>query len=145
MANPAGEPVVPNNFFLEIDGVALHLIGIDGLAMEITTTEHSSISAKGKRFQKVLPGSRKDTGEITCRTYLHPADDMARWFFRVASGKPEPKNASVIVCDYTGGEVQRWNLFDIWPSKLSWPTLDAKADGPPEASVTLQYDRLEVG
>lgn len=54
-------------------------------------------------------------------------------------------SATLAMLDPSGGVVQVWNLFYIWPQEVNWNDLSSEDDGPAEVNVTFRYDYAVKG
>ena len=54
-------------------------------------------------------------------------------------------SATLAMLDPSGGVVQVWNLFYIWPQDVNWNDLSSEDDGPSEVNVTFRYDYAVKG
>lgn len=54
-------------------------------------------------------------------------------------------SASLGMLDPSGGVVQVWNLFYVWPFTITWNDLSAEDEAPAEVNVTFRYDYAVKG
>lgn len=150
----ATDPLISQNFFLEVDGEAVSMLsGISGLDVEV---EVASIAQVGKNGQsqivKTLASPNK-AGDLSM-TRMAPvdaaSDKLWGWFntirdkgMGVNDRSSQRKNGSVVVYDSTNTEVARFNFFAGWPSKISTDALSADSNDPVKETITLVVERLE--
>jgi len=149
----AADPLIGNNFFLEIDGeVISHLSAVDGLAIELEKMEINQRTAKGVLVQHVAYSKPKLTGELTVKR-LSPLDSSSdplwTWFneirdkgMSVAKRLGNRKNGSVVIYDTSMIEVARWNFMGAWPNKIASDGFDVTKNEPVAETITFQYESL---
>ena len=54
------------------------------------------------------------------------------------------KNGSIVLYDYAGGEISRYNFVNAWPSKASLGSLQAGGNDVLMEEVTLVIEGLEL-
>jgi phage tail-like protein len=150
----SADPLVGNNFFLEIDGeVISNLASVEGLTIELEKMDINQRTTKGAFVQHVAFSKPKLTGEITVKR-LAPldasSDALWKWFMdlrdkgmSVATRATDRKNGSVVIYDTTMTEIARWNFYDAWPSKIASDGLEVGKNEPVSETITFQYEKLE--
>lgn len=147
------DPLVGTTFFLEIQGeVVSNLSSVDGLAVEIETTEVTQRTADGKFVQHIAMAKPKLTGQLTLKRYspIDMKDDAIwKWFNDIRdkgmSAKSRDgmrKHGSVVLYDTTLTELSRWNFTDAWPSKIESDGMEVTKNDPVSETITMQYESL---
>lgn len=150
----ASDPLVAQNFFLEIDGkVVTTLISVSGLDIEVGTFKSTQVGPNGQQQQVKSLGQRVDAPDLQLTRVAPPdvtADPMWKWFTDIRNGgmvhsarAPKRKNGSIVIFDTTHTEVARFNFFDSWPSKISTDQLSVDSAEAIKETVTLVIERLE--
>ena len=91
-----------------------------GPAADIQVIEHRENTIAGKEVIKKLPGQKK-AENITLKRGTTDSPKLWEWHKKGMEGKIDEarKNASIVLFDYAGGEIRRFNLTNCWPSKVS--------------------------
>ena len=139
-----------SHFAVEIKGLTLVSFGsVEGLQIENETTQLVQTNAKGQQVQIVALGKVKLPGELTLKR-MAPSkvsdDPFWKWITDIrndGTANTHRKDGSVIVYDFKGEEVSRWNFFGSWPSKISQDGVDSNKGELLHETITLQYDKLE--
>jgi phage tail-like protein len=143
---PIGEDAIAGyTFKIEIDGqVIAQFKEVSGMSAECQVIEHRENNMTGKEVIKMLPGQKK-WGPITLKR--GKTDNKAIWDWQklVLDGKIDEarKNGSIVLYDYAGSEVSRFNIFNAWPSKASIGGLQAGGNDVLMEEVTLVHEGLE--
>jgi phage tail-like protein len=147
------DPLVGTTFYLEIQGVVMsNLSGVDGLAVEVETTDVMQRTADGKFVQHTAMAKPKYTGALTLKRYAPldmTNDALWKWFNDIRDkGMPagnrasQRKSGSVVVYDTSLAEISRWNFTECWPSKIESDGLDVTKNDPVTETITMQYETL---
>ena len=147
------DPIVSQNFFLELDGAAIILSGVSGFEQEIDVVEMQQVGASGVSETVKTRGTNTKTGDLTI-TRMAPLDAMAdpiwQWFIEIrdkgmaANNRTDKrKNGSIVLYDVVGTEVGRFNFFNGWPSKIATDGVSADSNDPLKETITLVIERLE--
>ena len=137
---------VGHSFGLEFDGVVIKAITeVSGLKMEQDVIELKENGPDGKYSVKKLPGRWK-AGECTLTRGLTEDNSFEKWIKDSQFGKMADvrKGGSVIVFDFEGGELKRYNFTNAWPKSLEIGTLKAGDTSVLTEKLVLTYERLEV-
>lgn len=146
----ATEPLVAQNFFLEIDGgVVSVLSGVSGLDMEVDVTTLTQVGAGGIKVIKKTLGNEIKAPDLTL-TRMAPVDGKGdklwTWFNQIrdkgldAKGR---KNGSVVVYNSLNVEIARYNFINAWPSKISTDAFSTDSGDVVKETITLVCERLE--
>jgi phage tail-like protein len=147
------DPIVSQNFFLELDGAAIILSGVSGFEQEIDVVETNQVGANGMSEIIKTRGTNTKAGDLTI-TRMAPLDAMNdpiwQWFTEIrdkgmaaANRADKRKNGSIVLYDVTGVEVGRFNFFNGWPSKIATDGVSAESNDPLKETITLVIERLD--
>ncbi|MCC2308613.1 phage tail protein [Cellulomonas chengniuliangii] len=148
------DPIVAQNFFLEIDGEVIStLISVSGLDIEVSVSR-SKQSGSGGVLQEVKGlGSATQTSDLQLSRVApldSTSDKLWNWFNEirgtglVATDRAgQRKNGSIVLYDTARNEVARFNFFNSWPSKISTDQLSVESTDVVKESITLVIERLE--
>ncbi len=146
MPLPELDSSVGHSFGLEFDGVVIKAITeVSGLKMEQDVIELKENGPDGKYSVKKLPGRWK-AGECTLTRGLTEDNSFEKWIKDSQFGKMADvrKGGSVIVFDFEGAELKRYNFTNAWPKSLEIGTLKAGDTSVLTEKLVLTYERLEV-
>jgi phage tail-like protein len=122
------DPYANFNFVVEIDGITeAGFQEVSGLSSELGVIEYRE---GGENITtRKYPGQVKFSN-ISLKRGLTDNVELYNWHKQWADGDPAAprKNGSIVLRNRLGGEVQRWNFFNGWPSKWTGPTLNATAN-----------------
>ena len=133
---PFGLPSLPNDaiasyhFSVEVDSLEIAQFSeLSGITSEIDVIELKENTRDGKAVIKKLPGARKPP-TITLKRAKSASMDLWNWHAAMRDGDVAGarKNGSVVLYDYTYGEVARYNFFNGWVSKLTMGAAKAGAN-----------------
>jgi phage tail-like protein len=147
------DPIVAQNFYLEIDGENIVLSGVSGLDLEFQVTEIQQVGKDGKAQMIKTRGNMLKVPDLSV-TRMAPLDAMSdpiwKWFTEIrdsgfvgASRTGGRKNGSIVLYDTSLKEVGRYNFFNGWPSKISTEGLSTDSSDPVKETITLVIERLE--
>lgn len=146
MALPDLDTSVGHSFGLEVDGIAITAINeVSGLKMEQDVIELKQNTPDGKYMVKKLPG-RPKAGEVTLTRGLSGNTSFADWAKSAQFGKMADarKGGSIIVFDYEGKEIKRYNLTNAWPKSLEIGSLKAGDTSVLTEKLVVTYEKMEV-
>jgi phage tail-like protein len=111
------------NFKVEIDNVTQGAFkAVDGLEVE---TEIIEFQDGDDRTLRKRPGRTKFS-DVTLKRGIVENRELWDWFEEIQAGKHERKSVSIVLCDDSGDEVMRYDLFEAWPCKWKGFSLDGK-------------------
>ncbi len=145
MALPDLDSSVGHSFGLEFQGVQIKSITeVAGLKMEQDVIELKENGADGKYVIKKLPGRWK-AGEVTLTRGLTADNSFEQWVKDSQFGKMADvrKGGAIIVYDYEGNPVKRYNLTNAWPKSLEISSLKAGDTSVLTEKLVLTYEKLE--
>jgi phage tail-like protein len=147
------DPIVAQNFYLEIDGDNIILSGVSGLDVEHDVVAIQQVGKDGKAQSVKTRGNALKAGDITI-TRMAPMDAMAdpiwKWFrtirdtgFAGVNRTTNRKNGSIVLYDTAFTEIGRFNFFNAWPSKISTDSVSTDSSEPVKETITLVIERLD--
>jgi phage tail-like protein len=147
---PLGLPSLPQDalasyhFSVEIDNTEIAQFSeLSGITSEIDVIELKENSREGKPIIKKLPGSRKPP-TITLKRAKNASMDLWNWHYAMYQGNvgDARRNGSIVLYDYTFGEVARYNFFNGWVSKLTMGAAKAGANEVLSEECTIVCEEL---
>jgi phage tail-like protein len=140
------DPLASYSFGVEISGVTIaQFKEVNGLGIAVGVIEHRANQVGGLPVLQKLPGSvHYDDIHLSRGKVADPA--FWSWIKTVQDGQIDQarKDGSIVLFDFSHGEVTRFNFFGGWPSRVEIGKLAAGADQVLLESVTIAIDRLEV-
>ena len=134
------------NFKVEIDGVMTGgFKEISGIESEVEVIEYRD--GEDMTIRK-RPGGMK-YGDITLKRGFTDNNDLWRWYQEVIKGQTIRKSISIIMNDYNGAVIGRYNFFEAWPCRWEGPELDSgRINGDPDfdmftEKITFCVERME--
>ncbi|MFD7904776.1 phage tail protein [Kitasatospora sp. NPDC059722] len=146
MALPDQDSSVGHSFGLEFDGVVIKQISeVTGLKMEQDVIELKANTADGKYVVKKLPG-RPKAGEVTLTRGLTGDSSFEKWIKDSRFGKMAQvrKGGAIIVFDYEGNAIKRYNLVNAWPKSLEIGSLKAGDTSVLTEKIVITYESMDV-
>jgi phage tail-like protein len=138
---------VGHSFGLEVDGVVIKQIQeVSGVKMEQDVIELKQNTPDGKFQIKKLPGRQK-AGEITLTRGLTADNSFEKWVESSRFGKmgDARKGGAIIVFDYEGTAIKRYELENAWPKSLELGTMKAGDTSVLTEKLVVTYEGLKVG
>src|SRR5215831_16688790 len=112
---PIGEDALAGySYSIDIDGVLVaQFKEVSGISAEIQTNEQRENKIGGLPVMKKLPGEKK-YGDITLKRGRTDNKALCDWIKQVQDGNIDlaRKNGSIVLYNYTHGEVARVNLVN---------------------------------
>ncbi len=133
-------------FSVEVDGLIFgQFQAAEGMSMEISVIEHQENKIGGLPVLVKLPGHVK-YGDITLKRGRISNNEMWDWMKMVQDGDVDGarKNGSIVLLDYTRGEIGRFNFENGWPSKVEIAGVDASSDDILMETVTITHEGLRA-
>jgi len=124
------DPLISCYFTVEFQGTIVGAFQeVTGLGSSNEVVEYKASGDKGQYVIQKVPG-RMTWNNVTLKRGITDAMDLWDWRRQVEEGKIKDarKNGSVVMYDWNGKEIARWNFTNAWPSKLTGPAADAKAN-----------------
>lgn len=140
-----GDSAVALNFAIQIDGVQVeYLSSISGLSNKQDVISHVQNTQQGKPVVRKMPGISQG-GEVTVTRGKTQSKAFTQWIDTSLKGDmgSARKNVSIIVQDYQGTEVTRFNLVDAWCCETSYSDMTAGQAQVYEEKVTITYEDLK--
>lgn len=143
-ATPAtADPYRNYNFKIEINGVTeAHFTECSGLGFKMDVIEYRE--AGNRQVVRKMPGQVR-YGDVTLRYGLTDSKQFWDWLMKVAQGKVERRNVSIIMLGTDGNDGTpglQWNLAEAWPSEWRGAKLDALGQEAALETITLVYETL---
>jgi len=146
------DPIVAQNFYLEIDGENIILSGVSGLDVEHDVVTIQQNGPTGRMQIVKTRGNTMKAPDLTI-TRMAPADAMAdpiwKWFIAIrdkgltmdrASAR---KNGSIVLYDTSFVEIGRFNFIKGWPSKIATDAVSTESSEAVKETITLVIERLD--
>lgn len=147
MAIPDLDSAVGHSFGLEFDGVVIKQITeVSGLKIEQDVIELKENSATdGKYTVKKLAG-RPKAGEITVTRGLTDDSSFEDWIKKSHFGKMTDarKGGAILVFDFEGTELKRYEMLNAWPKSLEVSTLKAGDTSVLTEKLTITHEGLKI-
>lgn len=139
------DPLVGFHFGVDIQGkVTGYFTECSGLGSEHEKIEHKVVTEKGQEMVLVIPGRLK-WNDLVLKRGITSSLDIWDWRKEVENGGVEGarKDGSIVMFNWEGSEVARWNFKRAWPLKVSGPSV--KSDGNEIAieELTIVYEYFE--
>ncbi len=142
MADTKNDPVNSSFFMVDFgDNRKGYFTSVSGGGSEFETIQHKEVGEKGKITYRAVPGTQKFT-PVELQRGITDSYELWEWFEKIQNGKVGEAryDGSLVAFDASGEkEVARWNITQGWPSKLTFPKLDAKANELAMESMTIQH------
>lgn len=137
---PRQDPYPRAQWRVEIDGITrAEFVTGNAPAGTIRNTTYWS---GGSRTPKVLSAGKVEFENVTLEGG-HIDRQLYDWWDRCRRGRMERKTVAIIQLDESGQEVQRWNLYECWPTGWRGPEFDAGSDEVATEQLTLVYEDFE--
>jgi phage tail-like protein len=85
---------------------------------------------------------RAKYGNITLKRGLDAGQDLHAWYMRAMRGEIKRQNISIIVYDYLGQVVQKWDLQNAFPCKWTGPDLNTEQGAVAVETVEIAHEGL---
>ena len=146
MALPEGDSSVGHSFGLEFDGITIKSITeVSGLKIEQDVVEYKENGPDGKYQIKRLPG-RPKAPDITLTRGLTSDTSFEKWVQDSRFGKMSDsrKGGSIIVFDFEGKPVKRYQMTNAWPKSLEIGSLKAGDTSYLQEKLVLTCESIDV-
>jgi phage tail-like protein len=142
-ANPMKVDAFPTcRFYVTMDGVAQAVFTeVSGLQMETEVMEYQEGGNNG--YVHRLPG-RVKASNLTLKRGMTASHGFYQWIADIASGKITRGNVSVVMFDYAGNKLARWNLINAYPVKWTGPQLNAREAAAAIETLELAHDGVTL-
>jgi phage tail-like protein len=144
MALEANDVVASYHFVLEVDGEVIGMFSeLSGVSMEREVITSRESLPDGKMVMKKLPGQRQD-GDLVLKRGKTEDEKLWDWMDKVNEGKMSEarKTGSVVLYDYEGGELLRYNFDKGWPSRVALGGLSAATNEVLIEECTIVHEGL---
>lgn len=147
------DPLVAQNFFLEIDGAVIAtLSSVSGLDVEMDVATMQQAGPSGRVQTVKTLGQPNKAGDLTMVRMAAPdmsSDKMWEWFndirdhgMKLSDRGSARKNGSIVLYDSANAEVARFNFTNGWPSKIATDQLSVESNDPVKETITLTIESL---
>ncbi|MQA87406.1 MAG: phage tail protein [Streptosporangiales bacterium] len=147
MAIPDLDSSVGHSFGMEWDGVVIKQITeVSGLKIEQDVIElKENSAADGKYTVKKLPG-RPKAGEVTLTRGLTEDTSFEDWIKKSHFGKMTDarKGGAILVFDFEGTELKRYEMLNAWPKSLEVSTLKAGDTSVLTEKLTITHEGFKI-
>jgi phage tail-like protein len=146
MPLPDLDSSVGHSFGLEFDSQMIkHITEASGLKLEQDVIELKQNTADGKYMIRKLPG-RPKAGEVTLTRGLTGDGGFSDWVQKSQFGKMADARAggAIIVFDFEGRAIKRYELTNAWPKSLEIGALKAGDTSVLTEKLTLTYEEIKV-
>ncbi|GIE81777.1 phage tail protein [Actinoplanes philippinensis] len=146
MSLQPGDALAAHNFGLQIDGVMVeYLQEVSGLSMEQDVIEYQQVSAAGRPITRKMPGVKK-AGECSVTRGMTQSPAFNQWINESIAGNMASarKNATIMLMDYQGATVKRYNLRNAWCSRIETSGVRAGDASALTEQVTIVFEELVI-
>ena len=145
LPNLPTDALVAQHFAIEIGGIEIAQFSeVSGLATEVDVIELKENTSDGKPIIHKLPGAEKPP-TITLKRAKSASKDLYDWHKAMLDGKVSDarKEGSIVLKDFEGAEVSRYNFYNAWVSKVSMGTLKSGSNEVLMEEVSIVCEHLE--
>ena len=147
------DPMVSQNFFLEIDGSVVSILSsVSGLDIEMEVVTMEQAGANGKVQVVKTLGKANKAPDLSLVRMAPPdmtQDKLWGWFndirdkgILLSDRTNNRKSGSIVMYDSTNAEIARFNFTNGWPSKISTDQLSVESNDPVKETITLTVESL---
>lgn len=134
------------NFKVEIEGVTQGAFkSVSGLDSE---TEIVDYLDGDDRTTRLRPARTRYSNIVLKRGFVN-SDELWKWFddfcIKGNSGSENHRSGSIVMHDFKGQEIARYNFYEAWPCKWKMSVLDGKDTDTVEEVYELAIEKLERG
>ena len=149
----SNDPIVAQNFFLEIDGeIVTILSGVSGFDVEVDVVSMQQAGKDGKVQIVKTRGNDNKPPDLSL-TRMAPNDSsqdkLWGWFMDIrdkgltGDRASNRKNGSIVLYNTSNAEVGRFNFINAWPSKIATDAVSTDSNEPLKETITLVCERLD--
>ena len=136
------EELTGNRFSIEVDKLLVAVFkecsGLSG-EVEVETYQEGGLND----YEHKLPGRTK-FGNVTLKSGVANSMELWEWFQRVATGRGERRDVSVVMYRQNSEEAMRWNLRAAYPVKWQGPAFIAGDTNASVHSLELAHHGLAL-
>jgi phage tail-like protein len=139
------DSLVAQNFAIEIGGVEIAQFSeVGGLTDEVESITSLEVDMLGNQVTRIMPGAYKPP-TITLKRGACVDKALWDWHKAILDGKllNARKEGSVVMKDFEGMEVARYNFYGAWVTKIEMSTLKAGSNEVLTESVSIVCEKLE--
>ncbi|UFJ38954.1 phage tail protein [Brevibacillus humidisoli] len=129
-------------YWVEIDGIlTAGFTQVSGLQADTEVEEYAEGGVN--EYVHILP-KRTKYGNITLTKGVTSSGELWNWYRDVVVGKVRRKSGSIILQNYRGYELCRWNFFEAYPVKWIGPDLNASGNEIAVEKLELAHHGLKA-
>lgn len=138
------DPFRAQSFYLDLGNIYQGpILKVSGLAYERETKTVNQALKGAKTQMNTIPGKYKPA-TLTIQKAVTNNTKIWDWRKKVLTERDITKvriNATIVVTG-EGGKEMRWDIINVWPSRIKGPTLDANGDKAIE-EIELCYEEIK--
>ncbi|GAA2057125.1 MULTISPECIES: phage tail protein [Streptomyces] len=141
-----GDALTVSNFGFQIDGIQIEAVHeISGFKQDQEVITYMQNTADGITLVKNMPGPQPG-GSIEVVFGITEQTVFQDWIKESQQGAmgSARKNASIILQDWQGNEVMRYNLISAWCNVATPTALKSGGSEAMTLTATVNYERLEL-
>jgi phage tail-like protein len=142
-----GDSGTIHNFAIQIDGIQVEFLSkISGLSNTQDVIKGIQNTPAGKAVVRNMPGISQG-GQVTVTRGSNGSQAFTNWITSSLDGDMANarKMISIILMDYQGAEIRRFNLIDAWCSSTAYGDLVAGQASVHEETITIVYESMTYG
>ncbi|MDF2866829.1 MAG: phage tail protein [Gammaproteobacteria bacterium] len=133
-------PIPVYRYTVDFGGEAIAFSEVSGLELGVET-----IVYKDGLGVKRMPGQPVDTKLTMKRGIVKAGSQFYTWLNSISLNQVDKKDITISLTDETGATpIVTWKVFNAFPSKLSAPSFDAKANDVAIESLELMADKITI-
>ena len=133
-------PIPVYRYTVDFGGEAIAFSEVSGLEIGVET-----IVYKDGLGVKRMPGQPTDTKLTMKRGIVKAGSQFYDWLNSISLNQVDKKDITISLTDETGTDpIVTWKVFNAFPSKLSAPSFDAKANDVAIESLELMADKITI-
>jgi phage tail-like protein len=147
MTMSSGDSATVHNFAIQIDGVVVeYLSKISGLTNKQDVIQHVQNTSNGHPVVRKMPGISQG-GEVTVTRGGTQSSSFTDWITTSLAGDMANarKNVSIVLLDYEGNQLRRYDLANAWCCDTSYSDMTAGQADVFEETVTITHEGLKYG
>jgi phage tail-like protein len=134
------DPHLGMKFWIQIDGV--EVAGFHDCSPITIETENYEYQEGGlNSYTRKFP-VRTKYSNITLKRGIDPTRDLQVWYMQGVNSGIQRKNISIIVYDFTGRQVRKWDLQRAYPCKWTGPELKADTGAVMMETLEIAHEGL---
>lgn len=133
-------PIPSYRFQVRIGDDMIPFSNVSGMNLSVETAQY--LDGIGGIYN--APAKRQTQVTLTLTKGLFKGQSVIYdWFNSISMNKVEKKDVSISLTDESGTELlMTWNVYNVFPTEISAPTLDASSNEIAIETLTLMGDRI---